>query len=153
MAHIGSREVRSFLLGWSCRVWQELFQADQRTASPFLLGERPVMLSHSLSARSVSTEQWRHRSSTMSCLDVMYPAYGHYAPYAPTAPAFINSLQVGSEQMSTCVGDIPLFCVIGEMRIAEVRSNFSARLFGSCVKANNLMEKFLSLYLFMPSTC
>ncbi|TNM95327.1 hypothetical protein fugu_016410 [Takifugu bimaculatus] len=29
----------------------------------------------------------------MSCLDVMYPAYGHYAPYAPTAPAFINSLQ------------------------------------------------------------
>ncbi|XP_067099890.1 transcription cofactor vestigial-like protein 2b isoform X2 [Osmerus mordax] len=29
----------------------------------------------------------------MSCLDVMYPAYGHYAPYAPAAPAFINSLQ------------------------------------------------------------
>ncbi|XP_033844443.1 transcription cofactor vestigial-like protein 2b isoform X1 [Periophthalmus magnuspinnatus] len=29
----------------------------------------------------------------MSCLDVMYPAYGHYAPYAPSAPAFINSLQ------------------------------------------------------------
>ncbi|CAJ1073431.1 transcription cofactor vestigial-like protein 2b [Xyrichtys novacula] len=29
----------------------------------------------------------------MSCLDVMYPAYGHYAPYAPTAPAFISSLQ------------------------------------------------------------
>lgn len=35
----------------------------------------------------------------MSCLDVIYPAYGHYAPYAPTAPAFINSLQVGSEQI------------------------------------------------------
>uniref|UniRef100_A0A3Q3L8A7 Vestigial-like family member 2b n=1 Tax=Labrus bergylta TaxID=56723 RepID=A0A3Q3L8A7_9LABR len=35
----------------------------------------------------------------MSCLDVMYPAYGHYAPYAPTAPAFINSLQVGSENI------------------------------------------------------
>lgn len=59
--------------------------------------KNPVMLSLSLSARSVSTEQWRHRSFTMSCLDVMYPAYGHYAPYAPTAPAFINSLQVGSE--------------------------------------------------------
>ncbi|KAM6973599.1 transcription cofactor vestigial-like protein 2b [Aplochiton taeniatus] len=29
----------------------------------------------------------------MSCLDVMYPAYGHYAAYAPTAPAFISSLQ------------------------------------------------------------
>ncbi|XP_056152353.1 transcription cofactor vestigial-like protein 2b [Lampris incognitus] len=29
----------------------------------------------------------------MSCLDVMYPAYGHYAPYAPTAHAFISSLQ------------------------------------------------------------
>lgn len=29
----------------------------------------------------------------MSCLDVMYPAYGHYAPYAPTTTAFSNSLQ------------------------------------------------------------
>lgn len=64
------------------------------------------MLSLSLSARSVSKEQWRHRSFTMSCLDVMYPAYGHYAPYAPTAPAFINSLQVGSEQIFICLCDI-----------------------------------------------
>uniref|UniRef100_A0A3B3U417 Vestigial-like family member 2b n=1 Tax=Poecilia latipinna TaxID=48699 RepID=A0A3B3U417_9TELE len=37
----------------------------------------------------------------MSCLDVMYPAYGHYAPYAPTAPAFINSLQVGCDSSSS----------------------------------------------------
>ncbi|XP_031703603.1 transcription cofactor vestigial-like protein 2b [Anarrhichthys ocellatus] len=29
----------------------------------------------------------------MSCLDVIYPAYGHYAPYAPTVPALINSFQ------------------------------------------------------------
>ncbi|XP_059908608.1 transcription cofactor vestigial-like protein 2b, partial [Gadus macrocephalus] len=28
----------------------------------------------------------------MSCLDLMYPAYGHYAPYAPPASAFINSI-------------------------------------------------------------
>ncbi|XP_030643138.1 transcription cofactor vestigial-like protein 2b [Chanos chanos] len=28
----------------------------------------------------------------MSCLDVMYPAYGHYTPYAPAASAFISSL-------------------------------------------------------------
>lgn len=28
----------------------------------------------------------------MSCLDVMYPAYGHYTHYAPTASAFISSL-------------------------------------------------------------
>ncbi|XP_057200601.1 transcription cofactor vestigial-like protein 2b [Triplophysa rosa] len=28
----------------------------------------------------------------MSCLDVMYPAYGHYAPYAPKASAFISAL-------------------------------------------------------------
>ncbi|KAK6306973.1 hypothetical protein J4Q44_G00221210 [Coregonus suidteri] len=29
----------------------------------------------------------------MSCLDVMYPVYGHYAPYAPAAPAFINNFK------------------------------------------------------------
>ncbi|XP_070971491.1 transcription cofactor vestigial-like protein 2 isoform X1 [Oncorhynchus clarkii lewisi] len=29
----------------------------------------------------------------MSCLDVMYPVYGHYAPYAPATPAFINNFQ------------------------------------------------------------
>ncbi|KAL0969586.1 hypothetical protein UPYG_G00229440 [Umbra pygmaea] len=29
----------------------------------------------------------------MSCLDVMYPAYGHYAQYATATPAFINSFQ------------------------------------------------------------
>lgn len=57
------------------------------------------MFPRSPSERSVSTEHWRRRSFTMSCLDVMYPAYGHYAPYAPTAPAFINRLQVGSEPM------------------------------------------------------
>ncbi|XP_055028803.2 transcription cofactor vestigial-like protein 2b isoform X1 [Misgurnus anguillicaudatus] len=28
----------------------------------------------------------------MSCLDVMYPAYGHYAPYAHKASAFISAL-------------------------------------------------------------
>ncbi|KAI2654389.1 Transcription cofactor vestigial-like protein 2 [Labeo rohita] len=28
----------------------------------------------------------------MSCLDVMYPAYGHYAPYAHKASAFISTL-------------------------------------------------------------
>ncbi|XP_006798558.1 transcription cofactor vestigial-like protein 2b [Neolamprologus brichardi] len=32
----------------------------------------------------------------MSCLDVMYPAYGHYAPYAPTAPAFISNFQAAT---------------------------------------------------------
>lgn len=53
--------------------------------------------------RFVSAEQRRHRSLTMSCLDVMYPAYGHYAPYAPTAPAFISSLQVRTERMSSVV--------------------------------------------------
>lgn len=53
----------------------------------------------SLSLRSVSTEHWRHRSFTMSCLDVMYPAYGHYASYAPTAPAFISNFQVRNEHM------------------------------------------------------
>lgn len=57
------------------------------------------MLSRSRLRRSVPAEQWRHRSFTMSCLDVMYPAYGHYAPYAPTAPAFINSIQVGCTQI------------------------------------------------------
>lgn len=40
---------------------------------------------------SSSSRVKAQRSSTMSCLDVMYPAYGRYAP---TAPAFINSLQV-----------------------------------------------------------
>lgn len=78
----------------------------------------PGMLSLSLSARSVSTEQWRHRSFTMSCLDVMYPAYGHYAPYAPTGPAFINSLQVGSKQTFKCFFSyfllIYLFHVLGD---------------------------------------
>ncbi|XP_012993073.3 transcription cofactor vestigial-like protein 2b [Esox lucius] len=29
----------------------------------------------------------------MSCLDVMYPAYGHYAPYAKATSAFINHFQ------------------------------------------------------------
>lgn len=38
----------------------------------------------------------------MSCLDVMYPAYGHYAPYAPSAPAFINSLQAPVGLTSHC---------------------------------------------------
>lgn len=38
----------------------------------------------------------------MSCLDVMYPAYGHYAPYAPSAPAFINSLQAPAALTSHC---------------------------------------------------
>ncbi|KAM9777347.1 transcription cofactor vestigial-like protein 2b [Neosynchiropus ocellatus] len=37
----------------------------------------------------------------MSCLDVMYPAYGHYAAYAPTAPAFINTLQAPAALTST----------------------------------------------------
>ncbi|XP_019748543.1 transcription cofactor vestigial-like protein 2 isoform X2 [Hippocampus comes] len=35
----------------------------------------------------------------MSCLDVMYPAYGHYASYA--APAFINTLQTPTGVSST----------------------------------------------------
>ncbi|XP_072313401.1 transcription cofactor vestigial-like protein 2b [Eucyclogobius newberryi] len=34
----------------------------------------------------------------MSCLDVMYPAYGHYAAYAPSAP-FISSLQAPAALM------------------------------------------------------
>uniref|UniRef100_G3P512 Vestigial-like family member 2b n=1 Tax=Gasterosteus aculeatus TaxID=69293 RepID=G3P512_GASAC len=40
----------------------------------------------------------------MSCLDVMYPAYGHYAAYAPTVPALINSLQAptGLSSASLC---------------------------------------------------
>lgn len=38
----------------------------------------------------------------MSCLDVMYPAYGHYAPYAPSAPAFINSLQAPTALSAHC---------------------------------------------------
>uniref|UniRef100_A0A8C6U3K2 Vestigial-like family member 2b n=1 Tax=Neogobius melanostomus TaxID=47308 RepID=A0A8C6U3K2_9GOBI len=38
----------------------------------------------------------------MSCLDVMYPAYGHYAPYAPSAPAFFNSLQAPAALTSHC---------------------------------------------------
>lgn len=38
----------------------------------------------------------------MSCLDVMYPAYGHYAPYAPSAPAFINSLQAPAALSAHC---------------------------------------------------
>ncbi|XP_077436653.1 transcription cofactor vestigial-like protein 2b [Vanacampus margaritifer] len=37
----------------------------------------------------------------MSCLDVMYPAYGHYASYAVSAPAFINTLQTPSGVSST----------------------------------------------------
>ncbi|XP_031436687.1 transcription cofactor vestigial-like protein 2b [Clupea harengus] len=40
----------------------------------------------------------------MSCLDVMFPAYGHYTPYAPTASAFISSLPapVGVRSPSPC---------------------------------------------------
>lgn len=33
----------------------------------------------------------------MSCLDVMYPAYGHYAPYAHKASAFISTLPVSMD--------------------------------------------------------
>lgn len=55
----------------------------------------------------------------MSCLDVMYPAYGHYAPYAPTAPAFINSLQVGGGHMFRVSVIVLLICgVNGEMGVA-----------------------------------
>nr|XP_057946504.1 transcription cofactor vestigial-like protein 2b isoform X2 [Doryrhamphus excisus] len=37
----------------------------------------------------------------MSCLDVMYPAYGHYSSYSASAPAFINSLQAPTSVTST----------------------------------------------------
>ncbi|XP_061752000.1 transcription cofactor vestigial-like protein 2b [Nerophis ophidion] len=36
----------------------------------------------------------------MSCLDVMYPAYGHYPSYSAAAPAFINSLQTATSVTS-----------------------------------------------------
>lgn len=96
-AHTGGGEVRSF--------WGDYVHSGAGFLTP-MNGHRACfynaeeektngMLSLSFTARSDSTEHWRHRVFTMSCLDVMYPAYGHYAPYAPTAPAFINSLQVG----------------------------------------------------------
>lgn len=81
----------------------------------------------------------------MSCLDVMYPAYGRYAPYAPTAPAFISSLQVGSEQMfSVPMIFLLIYSVIGEMGVAEVKASLTylALVYRSlCVKANKLMGK------------
>lgn len=41
----------------------------------------------------------------MSCLDVMYPAYGHYAPYAPKASAFISALPVSMLKTAQCIGN------------------------------------------------
>ncbi len=38
----------------------------------------------------------------MSCLDVMYPAYGHYAPYAHKASAFISTLPVSRIPRNAC---------------------------------------------------
>lgn len=90
------RRILPLQLSWCAvvrSVWGDHVKSDKGLLNTEQ-GETPGMVSLVLSAWSLSTEQWRPRSFTMSCLDVMYPAYGHYAPYAPTAPAFINSLQV-----------------------------------------------------------
>lgn len=90
------RRILPLQLSWCAvlrSVWGDHVKSDKGLLNT-QQGETPGMVSLVLSAWSVRTDQWRLRSFTMSCLDVMYPAYGHYAPYAPTAPAFINSLQV-----------------------------------------------------------
>lgn len=100
------RRILPLQLSWCAvlrSVWGDHVKSDKGLLNT-QQGETPGMVSLVLSAWSVRTDQWRLRSFTMSCLDVMYPAYGHYAPYAPTAPAFINSLQVWIVQTCSLYG-------------------------------------------------
>lgn len=93
-----------------CPVWNRLFLTEQRPRSQFLFRKRKKRNVVTLFLSKVGFHRIvKTRSSTMSCLDVMYPAYGHYAPYAPTAPAFISSLQVGIERICSTSGDISYY--------------------------------------------
>lgn len=81
----------------------------------------------------------------MSCLDVMYPAYGHYAPYAPTAPAFINSLQVGSDQYFSNDPEIIVLTVSVSGAMAAADEQCLASL---CVKAKGAAGIYIYIYIF-----
>lgn len=145
----------ALLLGRSCQIEQGLFRTDQRPASPIPFGTKNKngMVSPFLWARSVSTVQWRHRSLTMSCLDVMYPAYGHYAPYAATAPAFINSLQVGGSEQMLSVPVVFLFTYKAEGSWGSLRWRLASfiRLVSSslCVKSTKQLGKLRNVSVFV----